>query len=361
MRSRLLMSLALWQRQQMSLADRRALVDEAMQIAESLDERRTLADVLSQHHRALHGPEIAAEALADADRIDEMAHEFDDELLAFQAMNVRVMTTFQLGEWDTARAHAVERAEIGERLRSFEGRRLALMWDLLEAQVRGEFDQATETLRQLEALIGRYPSDVRGRFLAAALASKLWVLGRADVMYEMMPPTVNRDLSLAWFAADSGQLPAARHHLDESGGVERMMNQSDYMWSHDVVSLTRASRGLVDTRCAAELYEAVIPFRRNHATMGALAFLGTMEHHLGTIAATLRDFDAAVEHYERAIERHAAMSSRPFLALSRAELASTLRRRDQAGDPERSAELSEQALFVADELGLGLVHAELKR
>lgn len=361
MRARLLISLALWQRQTMSLGRRRELVDEAIAIAESLDDPRTFSDVLAQRHRALHGPDVVEEGLRDADRLDELAEQLGDDLLAFQATNIRMMTTFQRGHWDQTRVHAVARDEIGERLRNFEGRRLGLMWRHLEANVVGDYDLADGLLRRLQRLISLYPDDVRGRFSAAAISSRLWLTGHSSMMYEMMPRTVNQDLSLAWFAAESGQTPAARQHLESSGGVARMNAQSDYMWSHDVLALTRASRALHDADVATDLYATVLPFRHYNATMGALTFLGAMEHHLGSMAVTLGRFDDAVEHFDAAIERHQRMSAVPYLALTQAELAVVLRTRDEAGDVERADHLDAAARVIADELGLALVQQELDR
>lgn len=361
MRARLSISLALWQRQTMSLGRRRALVDEAIAIAESLGDSRTFADVLAQRHRALHGPDAVEEGLGDADRLDELAVELDDDLLAFQATNIRMMATFQRGDWGQTRVHAVARDELGERLRSFEGRRLGLMWQHLEANVAGDYGRADSLQRRLQELISLYPDDIRGRFSAAAVSSRLWLAGHSAMMYEMMPPTVNRDLSLAWFAAESGQIPAARQHLESSGGVARMQAQSDYMWSHDVLALTRASRALSDADVAGELYDVVLPFRHYNAAMGALTFLGAMEHHLGSMAVTLGRLDDAVVHFDAAIERHEGMGAVPYLALTQAELAGVLSARNAVGDADRARSLAAGASTVAEELGLALVLSELDR
>lgn len=361
MRALLLISLALWQRQTMTLPDRRRLADEAVGIVEAAGDDRDTADVLAQRHRALHGPEVALEALTDADRLDVLARRLDDESVAFQAMNLRVMATFQLGDWPAAQRHVADRNEIGEHLRNFEGRRLELMWNHLEENIRGDFAQADTTIRQLNRLIGLYPNDVKNRFIGAAMTPRQWLQGHAALMYEMMPRAVNPHLTLSWLAAESGQLPAARHHLERSGGVARMQSQSDYMWSHDVLSLTRTARALGDSALASELSEAVLPFRECNAVMGALGFLGAIEHHLGTMATTMGEFDAAIEHYELALDRHEAMSATPFSALTWAEMATVLRRRGADGDDQRAVESAANAQRVADELGLGLVHSELER
>ena len=69
--------------------------------------------------------------------------------------------------------------------------------------------------------------------------------------------------------------------------------------------------------------------------LGYAAYLGAVDHHLGTLAAVLGRTDDAVEHLGAALERHRAIEARPWVALSAAWLANVLAERDGPGDAER--------------------------
>ena len=227
--------------------------------------------------------------------------------------------------------------------------------------MRGDFDEAGAHLASLEQLLEGYPPDVFKRFAAAMYFTSLWLQGESELIYTLTPEGDDRLLTLAWFAADAGRIEVARGRVAQAGGAQRFMAQMDYMWWHDAVGLTRASRVTDDTVSATELYAAMLPYRTHNATMGIIAFLGSAEHHLGSLARTLGRLDVAVEHFEAAIARHDRINAGPFLALSRAELAETLARRDGPGDAAWCTQLSELAQATADQLGLQLVSAELER
>jgi hypothetical protein len=82
--------------------------------------------------------------------------------------------------------------------------------------------------------------------------------------------------------------------------------------------------------------------------------LGSNERALGVAAGVLGRHDMAVEHLERAVGANQRLINLPFLALSRAELAAALLRRD-GHDPDvraRAIDLLEQACTRGAEFGM---------
>lgn len=360
-RARLLMSSALWQRQWLPYAERRPIVDEAMSIAASLGDDRIQARLLTEWHRALHGPNVAHDALEASYQLDAFAASLNDPALAFQATNIRLLVSLELGDFELTASSATAIVESAEQMRSIEGQRLHLMWRQVMSTVRGDFEEASSRLAVLEQLLEGYSPDSFKRFAAAIHFSGLWMQGEHELVYSLSPHGHDRLLTLAWFAAESGRVEDAQRFIDEAGGAQRFMAQMDYMWWHDAVGLTRSARITGDVARSAELYDAMLPYRSHNAVMGMTAFLGTAEHHLGSLARTIGRLDDAVEHFDAAVECHEQIGAAPFLALSRAELAEALARRDVPGDAARCAQLSELASKAADRLGLVLVSAELER
>ena len=97
------MSLALWQRQNTQLAERAAHVDESMSIARELGDDRLLAAVINERHRALHGPDVAQLGVEDAAELEAIGIRLGDPLLQFQAINIRLLASFALGDFELAR------------------------------------------------------------------------------------------------------------------------------------------------------------------------------------------------------------------------------------------------------------------
>ena len=354
-RARLLVSLALWKRQTTPYEERRAYVDEAVTIARSLDEPVTLATVLASHHRALHGPNIADEALTNAREIEQLAVRRADDSMLFQALYVRHIVAFETGDWELATATETHLRQVGKLLQNIEGQRLAVMWDAVTAALRGDFDITFEAINTCVELLVGYPTDDLGRFVAALSFSPLWLQGQSAMLYDVTRHDYPRASSLAWFAADSGQIEEAAAAITSSGGIQQSENQMDYMWWHDVVGLTRGARATNDVDTATQIYAAVLPFRSHNATMGLVSFFGAVEHHLGTLAVVMGKIDGAIDHFERGLARHRDMGARPFVALTAAELSLALIARGGVGDQARAADLRNEATSLADELRLGLV------
>ena len=86
--------------------------------------------------------------------------------------------------------------------------------------------------------------------------------------------------------------------------------------------------------------------------LGYAAYLGAVDHHLGTLDAVLGRIDDAAAHLEAALERHRLIDARPWVALSARWLANVLADRDEPGDADRAAALHAEATALASSLGV---------
>ncbi len=354
-RSRLLISLAVWQRQHWSYAERRPFVDEAMSGARSINDPRQLAGLLADHHRAMHGPNVAAEALVIADELSSLSTQLGDDAVRFQALYVRLIASVTAGSWDQAKATGAQIEDVGHRLRNIEGRRIALMWRTVQAQIAGDIPTCRALIAELAELLEHYPPEEWIRFMAVFNMPGLWLSGRFDLMYQQRNDQDPQHAWTAWFAAESGRHEEAEHHLDLALPPAEIERKSDYLWWLEAVGTTRAASALGRSELAAEMYDVMLPYRSHNAVLGLACFLGTAEHHLGTLSATQQHFDLAVDHFERALDRYASMGAMPFIGLAQAELGNVLVRRGRPEDAAWAADLRQQAKAVAQSQQFNLI------
>lgn len=108
------------------------------------------------------------------------------------------------------------------------------------------------------------------------------------------------------------------------------------------------------------LYEALIPYRSQHLLqmmLAPVAYYGSVERDLATLASILERWDAAEEHFERSLREHARIGARTFLAWTQAEYAEMMLRRGDPKDTFRAKELLEEADRSAETLGLNILQS----
>jgi tetratricopeptide (TPR) repeat protein len=119
-----------------------------------------------------------------------------------------------------------------------------------------------------------------------------------------------------------------------------------------------AIRVLRDPFGCAPLYDALLPFRDQHflqMMLAPVAYYGSVERDLATLASILERWDAAEEHFERSLREHARIGARTFLAWTQVEFGEMLLRRGRAEDAIRARELLEEGLRSAERLGLKIL------
>jgi hypothetical protein len=127
---------------------------------------------------------------------------------------------------------------------------------------------------------------------------------------------------------------------------------ASYNWLMSVVGAAIAATTAGDPAWAAAAHDALAPYSGRNCVMGYAAYLGAVDHHLGTLAAVLGRPDEAVERLSAALERHRTIEARPWVALSAAWAANVRAERDGPGDAERSAALHAEATGLSEELEL---------
>ena len=91
--------------------------------------------------------------------------------------------------------------------------------------------------------------------------------------------------------------------------------------------------------------------RNAHIGAGAV-YLGSVDLYLARLATTLRRWDVAEEHFDRAFAMHDAIGAKVFMLMTLIYNRGMLNARGAPGDAARAVALSRQALECAVELGV---------
>ncbi len=125
------------------------------------------------------------------------------------------------------------------------------------------------------------------------------------------------------------------------------------LWLGSLVLLADACAALGDAEVAALVYPELEPFAGGNSMVGHLvACYGAADRHLGALAATLGEAEAAERHFEHALDLNRRMGATTWLAHTQYEYARFLRTRKRGGDRRRADALLGEAAALADRIGM---------
>ena len=152
--------------------------------------------------------------------------------------------------------------------------------------------------------------------------------------------------------------PAGRilHELAETG----FSFAFDAKRSTTIAYLAEVCVALGDERHAQQLYELLLPYADMTVTTGVTTVCnGAAGRYLGMLAGVLGDRQAAERHFETALAINTRMRAAPWLAHSRHDYATMLRRYGRHADTSRIEALRNAALEDARRLGMVALEARL--
>jgi hypothetical protein len=342
-------------------AERKAIADEAEAIARRLDAPVVLASVLVSRVLALDGPDDVDDHLDIGSEVIAIGQQTGDPDLVLQGARARIHPLFVVGAHDAARDLADTFTQLAGNVRHPDHVRIATMWRTLWAAAEGRFDEAEAQADQLRVRLEvAGHSQVITIHFAQTFAPR-WLQGTLAGMR----PVVDAGLSLnpasftwwalrTWIDSCAGNRDAAQASLDGRPTDDLAAADAGYLWLIATVGVAVSATTMGDRRWAGAAYDTLAPYSGRNAVLGYAAYLGAVDHHLGTLAAVLGRNDAAAEHLGAALERHRVIEARPWVALSAAWLANVLIERD-ARDADRAAALSAEARALADHLGVAVL------
>jgi hypothetical protein len=362
LRARVTARLAHWLQNARPYEERHALADEALQLARRIEDPATLASVIFDRCWALDGPDDVEDELALADEVLRLADDVGVLELWVQGMRIRLGALAERGDLEAARETGRDFARLAHELRHPEALRLVNLWEVVEAAIEGRFEDAERLSAEQFARLQEMKHPQALLVLTGQTFAWRWMQGRAgeyltifEGLHASDPSNKTWSATLAWIAAETGDLDQARSILDELtptavGGIDR-----NYLWFGTMTGFAHAAALVGEREWAAALVDRAMPYAGRNCTLGLLSFNGAMALHIGVLLGVLEQWDQAVAQLDAALERHQAMGARPYIAFTQQAQANVLRRRARPGDRERADELEKDALVTAADLGLQAV------
>jgi tetratricopeptide (TPR) repeat protein len=338
----------------------RRLAEQALGMARRVADPAALASALDAWHCAFLGGADPRELVAVASDLIRVAGDLGQRQLVWLGHVWRLHDFVELGD-----ASAMLE-EIETLRRMAEGSRQPFLLGFLgvaramQALLEGRFETA-------ERLAADYSTSSGPAFGQAALVRYFlhswWARveqGRLEEFEPLVranlaqaPPEARFRLPLAFVYAELGRDAELRAEFEAIAAAGFAELPRDWSWLFSMALLSMICATLRDTPRARSLYGLLLTHESRVAVIPtAVLCLGSIAHHLGTLASTLERPDEAEAHLEHAITVHARLGARPWLARSRYELARTLLARGGPGDHERATTLLDQALEAASELGM---------
>ena len=341
-------------------ARRRALADEALQLARRAADPGTLAEVLDARLHALWDPAGATDRLAAGSEIIDLARSAGDDRRERHGQFWRFVALMELGRVADAESALAAFEREATTAGDAEAVVMVTARHAMLAILRGRFDDASqlivrvaETARRArmadaEAITGTLAWSVA----AERGTSAGWETGVAALLTAARrQPGHLFEATAARILAQAGQIAEAGAELERL--LPRALASSGPRWLGAMADLAVVATAVGNTGAAAQLYAALAPYRaRLVVWAGANSAWGPVSHYLGLLAAVLGQPGDAVQCFEEAVDLEEQIGALPYLAHSLGGLADALVLRGGAGDAGRASDYRRRAREIADRLGM---------
>jgi hypothetical protein len=333
---------------------------EAVGMARRLGEAGALAVALMGRHAAL----LHAEHTPERRRVGEEALALAGELGALELSALGrhwlLYDLAELGELGEAALRQAELDRIADELQQPLYRHSSLAWRAVWAGLAGRFDEAERVARESVRLaVDAGAPDANAHFTAQLVALRREQGRLHELLPELEqladaepPPSVWRSvLPLAYL--DAGDRRAARGAYEGAldGGVPRTM-----FWLTSMGSLAEAAVQLGDADGAAKLYAELEPYADRLIQWSFTGNAGSVHRLLARAAGIAGRHEHAVAHFERAVDRHAALGAAPLVARTQCDYGEFLLNGTRT-ERARARRLLRQAGIAARRLGMAGIAA----
>ena len=345
------------------------LSEEAVELARRVGDQSALVYALNARRIAIWGPDRPEERLAVASEIVRRAAEIGDLEMALEGHQWRWHVLVELGQLAPADAEVEAYARLAERLRQPLHRSYLPLLSASRALLDGRFADAERQLDQ--ALIAA--ERVRSQNIATVRLAQLLCLrreqGRSAELEpafrdyaDQYPAAITWRCVLALLAGEQGRQDEARRRFEELAARSFADLPRSHVWLLNLAFLAELCSLLSDAGRAAPLYQLLLPYAaRNVLGTSAGPCWGSAARHLGLLAATMRRWDEAAGHFQLALQAHAWIGARPWLARTQYDFACLLLARGRTGDRQQAAGLLAEALAAARELGMTRLADQIER
>jgi hypothetical protein len=286
-----------------TFAERLALVEEGLAMAERLGDERLLLDACQIAFAALWCPGTAEARLGYASRAVELSSRLGEQQAFVVSATLRTVVQAELGQvqqmWssaDTARAQA-ERLRIPYGLLVLDS--LLIPW----RSMAGQFDECDALVEEITELDGQMALDNPGGPSAEALIPlRLWQ-GRGEEVADTVTAMEGGPFPVTAFVVcyllrsgrrEQAALHYAAHPIDLSG--------NDWFAMLNWCAAAEVGLALGDHPLAAAAYAKLAPFAGRNCSAGSADAMGPVDAFLALSAAAVGELALATRHAERALE-----------------------------------------------------------
>ena len=302
---------------------RRAAAEEALALARDAGDGAAVCDALAATCDAAAGPEDAERRVDLARELVAVAIRYDDVRRELLGRRLLVVAHLERGDVAAADAEIERYAVTAARLRSPLYSWYVPLWRGMRAAMAGDAEASRRGIDQAEA-VGREAGSgnaemlvVTARFVGAADDGDAVEEALLDLVPSGAMVPVWLSVSRALVLSTLGRLDEARTLLNalDGPGLRSVPRDSEYLpvLVQAAVTIGRCGGHPV----AGAVYDALLPHRHRFAVEGIGAYChGSVERHLGLLAAvTGRPADAA-EHFAAARAANAAAGAARLVALT---------------------------------------------
>jgi DNA-binding CsgD family transcriptional regulator len=351
--ARLAMELV-WDRERQ--AERATLSARAVELARRLGDARAVGEALVARHYAIWAPDTAAERLRLGREIVALADARADVELALRGRRWLIVDLLEHGDVAAVDREIAACARAADELRQPLYHWVAEVFHAIRALLDGRLADAEA---HAEAALGPGRRAI-GRLADVYYASELIALrseqDRVEEAETVAARTAAHFPALAIFAcyrtqllAELGERARARELLDRLSAHDAAALPRDALWLGALAALAEACSLLEATEPAAALYRLAAPYADQVVVPAALPCAGSAQRMLALLADAAGERERAAAHYEAALEVHARLGARTWLAWTQHDYARLLA---ETGERERALTLNDAAQAAARRLGL---------
>jgi DNA-binding SARP family transcriptional activator len=337
-----------------------ALSAQAVEMARAAGDPTTLLYTLAARHAALWGPDAIGEQLAVADEVVRLAERVGDRERGLVGLGWRLNDLLVLGN----RAAVDDAVDTCVRW-AVELRQPAYSWyathcQAMLAMLDGRFTEVEELISKALA----FNPQAHDQSASQSWAIQMYALRSEQGRLEELEPVLSAAAELyaavpAWRSALAWLYAETEHEAECRAEFERLAEDDfqglprDGNWLTGMAYAARACAHLRDADRAAILNEQLRSYAGINVVTGlGISCLGSVELHLGLLAATAARWDEADRHFMSARAMHARLRSPPWSAHAEHEQALMLMARGRADDRARARELLASARATAEALGM---------
>lgn len=334
---------------------------EAVELARQVAEPSTLCYVLELVLHMSSGPAHIGERLSYAIECLESARKAADLEKMMFGTTRWIYALFEAGEIAGVDRAMEELQSIVRQIRQPQYSYVQAGFVTMRALLEGRFSDAEQLALQALTLGQRLQShSAEGIF-----GMQMFMLRREQLRLHEVAPLVEMFVQersnsswkpgLALMYTELGHPEKARAIFNDLAANGFADIPQDGVWAVSITFLAEVCASLGQRDDAEVLYRLLSPYKGYAVVASEWACFGAGSRFLGQLAATMRNWHQAEEHFELALKMNAAMAARPALAHTQFQYARMLRARSAPGDVERARILLDDAWTIARQLGMRLL------